>query len=247
MTARANASTHVGLAGWGLPPELRDRPEGQSVLARYAEVFNAVEINSTHYKFHQPKTFARWCMEVPADFRFAVKMHRDISHVQRLTRIDEAMRFLNPLEAFGEKLGVVLLQLPPSLDFTLDTEVFLRDLASEYAGAIAVEPRHPSWAQGSVEQLLQQLRMARVAADPPLITERVIAGGDRALSYYRFHGNPQMYRSVYSEERLVELSSSIIKERPAAGSTFVFFDNTMSGAAHANALRLRELIGAITA
>ena len=232
----------MGIAGWALPLELRVREVGSPALARYGELFNAVEINSTHYKFHQPKTFAKWCTLVPLDFRFAVKMHRSISHVQRLTRVDEAVHFLNTLEAFGEKLGVVLLQLPPSLAFTPVVEDFLRDLRSEYGAALAIEPRHPTWAQGEVEQLLKQLHIARVAADPPLITDRVMAAGDRAVSYYRLHGNPQMYRSVYSDERLEQLASTIISEGQEGGGTFVFFDNTMSGAAHANAFQLRELL-----
>jgi uncharacterized protein YecE (DUF72 family) len=162
--------------------------------------------------------------------------------VQRLNRMDDALRFLQDLEALEEKLGVVLIQLPPSLAFSLETEEFLRTLASEFTGAVAVEPRHPSWAQGNAEQLLRQLRMARVAADPPLITDRVLAAGDRRLSYFRFHGNPQMYRSVYSEERLAELAADITAASVADGQTFIFFDNTMSGAAHTNALGIRELL-----
>lgn len=236
-------SLHLGLAGWALPPDLRVRDAGTPALARYGELFNAVEINSTHYKFHQPKTFAKWCTLVPAHFRFAVKMHRSISHVDRLGSVDGAMHFLNTLEPFGEKLGVVLLQLPPSLAFTPHVEDFLRELRSEYSAPLAIEPRHPTWAQGEVEQLLKHLNIARVAADPPLITERVLAAGDRAVSYYRLHGNPQMYRSVYSDERLQQLADTIISQGQEGGRTFVFFDNTMSGAAHANAFHLGRLLG----
>lgn len=68
-------------------------------------------------------------------------------------------------------------------------EDFLRALRSEYSAPLAIEPRHPTWAQGEVEQVLKQLHIAGVAADPPLITERVLAAGDRAVSYYRLHGN----------------------------------------------------------
>lgn len=76
---------------------------------------------------------------------------------------------------------------------------------------MAIEPRHPTWAKGEVEQVLRQLRIARVAADLPLITECLLSAVDRALSYYRMHGNPQMYRSVYSDEHLQELACTIIK------------------------------------
>src|SRR6188768_3382103 len=105
---------HIGTAGWQLPKDLSVRSEG-SGLARYAEHFNAVEINSTHYKYHMERTFHRWSASVPVDFRFAVKMHRDITHVQRLTRVGPAQAFLNEVQALGDRLGPVLVQLPPSL------------------------------------------------------------------------------------------------------------------------------------
>jgi len=155
------------------------------------------------------------------------------------------MRFLDPLTAFGEKLDAVLVQLPPSLVFTLEAEEFLRELVSVHKGPLAIEPRHISWAQGSVEQLLKHLGIARVAADPPLITDHVLAAGDRTRSYYRFHGNPQMYRSVYTDERLAQLADLIDAERVEVGTTYVFFDNTLSGAAHANATHLRTLLGGV--
>jgi len=71
---RHREALYIGCAGWSLPPELRTRPVGRSVLARYAELFNAVEINSTHYDHHRSKTFEKWAADAPEHFCFAVKM-----------------------------------------------------------------------------------------------------------------------------------------------------------------------------
>lgn len=60
----------------------------------FAEYFNAVEINSTHYKRHMEHTFQRWATSVPDDFRFTVKMHRDITHIQRSTQVGPIQAFL---------------------------------------------------------------------------------------------------------------------------------------------------------
>ena len=96
---------------------------------------------------------------------------------------------------------MLLLQLSPSLACTPEAERFLRILISEYTGPVAMEPRHLSWNYGGVEQLLREVRIARVMADPPLITDNVLATGDRTMSYYRLHDDPRMSRSVYSSER----------------------------------------------
>ena len=168
----------IGTAGWALPPDLRIGRQGTSGLARYAELFNAVEVNTTHYKYHMERTFTRWRNEVPADFRFAVKMHRQVTHVERLCRPDSALAFLRSIEGLGEKLGVVLIQLPPSLAFSEVVEESLRIMRNEYTGAWVVEPRHPSWAAGEVEHLLRQQRMGRVAADPPLVQDELTTVGE---------------------------------------------------------------------
>lgn len=114
VESHSGKSICLGIAGWALPPELRSRAAETPALARYGELFNALELNSTHDELHRSKTFAQWISLVPAHFRFALKMHRSISHVQWLSTVDEAMHFLNILDAFGEKLGEVLFQLPPT-------------------------------------------------------------------------------------------------------------------------------------
>ena len=71
----------IARAGWSLPKEHQVHfPLDGSHLSRYAAVFDGVEINSSFYRHHRPETYARWSSSVPETFRFAVKVHRAITH-----------------------------------------------------------------------------------------------------------------------------------------------------------------------
>jgi uncharacterized protein YecE (DUF72 family) len=234
-------SLRIGTAGWAIPRAVAACfPADGSGLQRYAAVFSCVEINTTFYRPHRPQTFERWAATTPANFRFAVKAPRAVTHEARLQGADEAMAaFLDQLSPLGRKLGVVLVQLPPSLTFEPGlASRFLRATRSRYQGPLAVEPRHASWFEAEADALLADAAAARVAADPARVPEAAEPGGDRGMAYFRLHGSPQMYRSSYDDGRLEELAARV---EDAAAETWVIFDNTTSGAAAADALKLKAL------
>jgi uncharacterized protein YecE (DUF72 family) len=72
---------------------------------------------------------------------------------------------------------------------------FFTDLREQGAGSIVCEPRHASWFTAEVESLLEEPRVARVAADPAPVPGAGAPGGWRGLAYYRLHGSPRMYYS----------------------------------------------------
>lgn len=110
---------YIGCAGWSLSSAVAAAfPAAGSHLQRYAAVLPAVEINSSFYRPHRPATYARWRDSVPENFRFAVKMPRAISHEHGLRDAEEPLdRFLAEAGMLERKLGCLLLQLPPSLQF----------------------------------------------------------------------------------------------------------------------------------
>ena len=68
------ATVYIGTAGWTIPKQASAAfASGESALDRYATRFNAVEINSTFYRPHQPKPFARRAATVGENFRFSLK------------------------------------------------------------------------------------------------------------------------------------------------------------------------------
>jgi uncharacterized protein YecE (DUF72 family) len=203
---------YVGCAGWSIPKEHPSLfPAEGSHLERYAARLPAVEINSSFYRPHRPATYARWAASVPADFRFAVKVPREITHRRRLIGSVELLdRFLAEAGALGDKVGPLLVQLPPRLAFAPDVAAaFFGAMRERFTGAIVCEPRHASWFTRAVERLLEDARIARVAADPAVVPAAACPGGWRGLVYYRLHGSPQVYYSNYSDAYLAALTDRL--------------------------------------
>ncbi len=243
----AAAGIRIGTAGWAIPAASRAAfPAAGTGLERYAARFNAAEINSSFHRPHRPETYERWAAAVPADFAFAVKLPKAITHVARLVAADEPLaRFAAEVAGLGGKLGVVLVQLPPSL--ALDTAVaryFFRHVAKAVPHAgLACEPRHASWFTAEANDLLAGLRVARVAADPAILPIASAPGGWPGLRYHRLHGSPMIYRSSYDARFLDAIAADMTM---ATGDTpaWCVFDNTASGAAVANALALQAMVPA---
>ncbi len=214
-------------------------------LQRYAARLSCTEINSSFYRPHRAETYARWAGSVPADFRFAVKLPRAITHEARLRGAGAALdRFLEQVRGLGDKLGCVLIQLPPSLAFERQpVKRFLDALRRRHAGAAVVEPRHASWFTGAADALLADHGIGRVAADPALTAAARVPGGDRRLSYFRLHGSPRMYFSIYTDRFLRALARQLRAEQAAGAECWCIFDNTAHGGAVPNALRTGELLG----
>jgi uncharacterized protein YecE (DUF72 family) len=229
----------IGCAGWSLPRESWPQfPEAGTHLQRYAQRFNAVEINSSFYRPHQPATYERWAAAVPAGFHFSVKLPKTITHEKRLRSCDALLAsFLAQATALGDKLGCLLVQLPPSLAFDENVaQPFFRALRAQHSGPVALEPRHPSWFAPEVNAALKERRIARVLADPVLHEAGTSPGGWPGLVYVRLHGSPRMYHSAYSQHVLDRLAERLMLESAAADTVWCIFDNTASGAATENAL-----------
>jgi uncharacterized protein YecE (DUF72 family) len=234
----------VGTAGWALPAPVRERfPPGPSLLHRYAAVFPAVEINSSFYRPHRPATYARWAASVPDGFRFAVKLPRTVTHEARLAGTAPLVeRFLAEVATLGDRLGVLLVQLPPSLD--LDRQraaAFFDDLRARHTGLVACEPRHPTWFTDEAEALLRSREIARVAADPAVVRRAAAPGGWPGLAYRRLHGTPRIYYSAYPAAELDRVAAALAG---SPGEAWCIFDNTAAGAAAGQAL---DLVARLTA
>jgi len=238
----------IGCAGWGLPREAWPAFAEQGThLQRYSGELSVVEINSSFYRPHRSATYRKWAESVPDGFRFCVKMPKQISHELRLRECDEALeRFLGEAAGLAEKLGCLLLQLPPSLAFDPSVaEDFFTAMRARYNGALVLEPRHASWL-GS-DELLERWRIARVAADPSPIAGGDKPGGWSGMRYYRLHGSPRIYHSAYSADWLTRLTGELRTSARSGVPCWCIFDNTASGAAVSNALALQALLADETA
>jgi uncharacterized protein YecE (DUF72 family) len=231
----------IGTAGWSLPSRhATEIPHGGTHLERYSRCLNAVEINSSFYKPHQRKTYERWAQATPSNFRFSVKVPRSMTHDHGLAGCGGMLdRFAAEVTGLGERLGVLLVQLPPSL--ALDRRVagrFFRALRQRIDVPIACEPRHASWFEPAADNWLAERDVARVAADPAPAPGAGEPGGSNKLAYYRAHGAPRIYYSNYDDAALMEYHRRIDALRKRRIPTWCIFDNTAHGAALGNALAL---------
>jgi uncharacterized protein YecE (DUF72 family) len=237
-------SPRIGIAGWSIPAEQRAFfPEGGSHLERYAEVFDCVEINSSFYRDHQPKTYRRWAETTPPGFRFAVKLYRLFTHDRRLTApYDGLAETTEGFLELGEKLGAVLVQLPPSQELEPRTaSAFFRELRRYVRAPIVLEPRHTTWSGDLADRILREHDISRVQADP----ERCPTDFSRtanAIAYRRLHGTPVVYRSSYEAPYLRRVADEVRAEQERGAEPWIIFDNTTFGFSIENAIELKALL-----
>jgi uncharacterized protein YecE (DUF72 family) len=242
------SNIRIGTAGWTLPKQHAHHfPAEGSHLERCAAGFNCVEINSSFHRPHMLKTWQRWAASTPPDFRFAVKMPKQITHQAKLVNTGGAIQtFLDQARGLGEKLGPILIQLPPkqAFDEGLAHEFLTtyRELAPE--DITVLEPRHASWFTPAVDRFLRDFAISRVAADPPKGSPLAAKpGGLQTLRYYRLHGAPRTYYSEYTKASLKSFATTLREETATATrETWVIFDNTALGHATENALTLQSLV-----
>ncbi len=141
-------------------PFYPEKLPASAMLRYYAERFPTVEINNTFYRMPAESMLEGWAREVPGNFSFTLKAPRRITHIKRLKGVEaEVAEFSRRAAVLGDRLGMLLFQLPPTLRKDLPR---LRDfLAGLPPGRrVAVEFRHASWQDDEVYETLR----ARAAA-----------------------------------------------------------------------------------
>ncbi len=240
----AGSSIRIGTAGWNVPRDCVADVGGEGThLVRYSRILHCVEINTSFYRTHKLTTWERWRDSVPAHFLFSVKLPRAITHDAQLRcELEILLAFLSQIATLGQKLGPILVQLPPSLEF--DREVagdFFKLLRRNFAGDAVCEPRHKSWFEDRADDLLKEFGVGRVAADPACVPAAADPGGASDIVYFRLHGSPRLYYSAYEAPYLASLATRLAGYAQSAKAWCVF-DNTASAAAMRNALDLSRLL-----
>ena len=207
-------------------------------LAFYAEHFATVELNVTFYRMPAASAFRGWRDAVPDEFRFAVKASRYLTHIKRLEDPKGPVEFLmERASVLGDRLGPILVQLPPTLELDLDR----LDRTLEAFGdrvRVAVEPRHPSWFVPEFRALLERRRAAFVMADRHGPITPLWSTADWV--YLRMHQGRARPRPCYGD---AALSSWVDRLRavPGGDSGYVFFNNDHRACAVANAMTFEHL------
>jgi len=129
-------------------------------LSYYAEHFRTTEINNTFYRMPTATLCEGWYEGSPDNFSFTLKLSQRITHFKRLKNVDSDMDFfLNSAASLKEKLGPILVQLPPN--YKKDIAV-LEDFLGKFArqAKLAFEFRHASWFDDELFELLRKYNTA---------------------------------------------------------------------------------------
>ncbi|KMS78499.1 histidine kinase [Streptomyces leeuwenhoekii] len=235
---------YVGTSGW----QYKDwrgvlYPEGCPIrrwLEEYAAGFATVESNNAFYRLPSPETFAAWRERTPPDFVVAVKASRFLTHVKRLREPEEPVhRLLAHAAGLGDRLGPVLLQLPPTL--RADAELLDACLACFPPGVrVAVEPRHPSWWTPEVHEVLRARGAALCWAD---VLSRPVTPLWRTAGwgYVRFHQGRALPWPHYGRRALAAWAARVAAAWPEPADVYAYFNNDPNAAAVRNAVTFAGL------
>jgi len=233
----------VGCAGWSVPKaNAAAFPVEGSHLERYAATLPAVEINTSFYRPHKPATYAKWAACVPEGFRFSVKVPRAITHDAGMRDVEQQLvQFASEAGALGDKLGCLLVQLPPKSGFVDETaRTFFRQLHAIFGCTVAFEARHPSWFSDAATELLVESRVVRVIADPAAGQPGPHVPTSSETLYVRLHGTPRIYYSRYVPEYVESVRRELARQTAAGRTCWCIFDNTAAFEAVPNALELMQ-------
>jgi uncharacterized protein YecE (DUF72 family) len=234
------AKFHVGCSGfyynhWKPDFYPKDLPKSKW-FEFYCEHFNTLELNVTFYRFPKITTFENWYQKTPADFVFAVKAPRLITHYKQFIDTAELMQayYETMLEGLKEKLGTVLFQLPPRSAYTEDRlDRILQTLDNRFNNVL--EFRHPSWWQEEVYQRLAKHKISFCGMSHPNLPEDIIQ--NCPIVYYRLHGIPELYKSPYSSRQLHSIIREIDNNRKTR-EAYIYFNNDIGLSAVRNATEM---------
>jgi uncharacterized protein YecE (DUF72 family) len=270
---RTDREIRIGISGWRYPLWRGSfYPKGlpqREELHYAAERLTSVEINGSFYSLQRPELYRGWYEQTPDGFVFAVKGSRYITHMRRL-RDPTALAnfFASGVLALREKLGPVLWQLPPTLQFDATTvQAFLSGLPRTTVEAAyiarhhderldgraltqadaerplryAMEVRHPSFETPAFLDLLREHDVAVVLADSAGRWP-VIRAATATFRYVRLHGAEELYTSGYDDDSLKVWANTIRGWAPA--DVYVYFDNDVKAYAPRDAMALMTQLGA---
>ena len=206
----------------------------------YCQHFNTLEVNNTFYRFPEVSNLQSWFQRSPENFIFTVKATKTITHLKPFTDTEAIIQdfYATIKEGFSSKLGSVLFQLPPRLEYSEATlEKIILQLDTSFLNVL--EFRHPSWWNQEVYRKLQAHHIVFSGISYPDLPNDVVSNTDTL--YYRFHGLPKLYFSSYDPAFLRHVAL-LIKDDQKVKKAFLYFNNTAAAGALDNAAFIKAFI-----
>ena len=215
-------------------------------LEHYAVHFRTVELNNSFYRLPPRETFEAWRSRTPEDFVVVVKASRYLSHIKRLREPDEPVRrFVAAATGLGDKLGPVLVQLPPDMKIEVGRLRETLDVFRAVAPTmrITLEPRHDTWFVDEVLDLLRERNVALCLADGTRRTTPPHRTAD--WGYVRLHDGTDDPRPCYTQKALAAWAERLASIHGPDDEVYAFFNNDPRGCAVRDASRFAAHLRAV--
>ncbi len=205
----------------------------------YSQQFKTLELNNTFYQFPTELKLRNWYDKCPKDFLFSVKAPQTITHFHRFKncelQINDFYRICE--NGLKEKLGCLLFQLPPSIQYTEEKlKEIIKLLHKDFKNVI--EFRHPSWWNTDVYDALAKHEITFCSVSHPKLSEDLIV--NTTTAYIRLHGTPDMFYSNYESIILKDLHDKI-ETNQQLKEVYVYFNNTAGNAGILNAVEFQAM------
>lgn len=243
----------LGTSGWSYKEWIGPfySKADKSMLRAYGKVFQTVEINSTFYRYPSKGTVMGWVKYSPDGFVYSAKLPRLITHEKGLDLnkgveedLNKFIELIEPLTLNG-KLGCILVQLPPKLDYKpKKLKDFFKLLPTHIR--FAVEFRHPSWMRDETWALLKEYQVIYTIVDEPLLPPEMHITSD--IAYFRWHGHGvrPWYNYRYSVEELEPWVPKVKETTEKVDRIFGYLNNHYHGYAVENCLQMLDMLGVLT-
>ena len=204
----------------------------------YCSHFNTLELNVTYYRFPRLEFLKRWYERSPQEFTFTIKGPRHITHFKKFRETRQMMDdFIGTSkEGLRSKLGCVLFQFPSNFLYEPERLFRITEMLDVSVRNV-LEFRHESWWNPEVLDVLSRARIIFCGMSHPNLPDQVVSTTETL--YYRFHGVPHLYNSLYETPKLEQ----IVQEMISLGGreAFVYFNNTADAHAIINAKQLQDI------
>jgi uncharacterized protein YecE (DUF72 family) len=241
----------IGTQGWSYKDWLGNfYPENSKpadYLSTYSKKYSTVEIDSTFYAIPRRTTVEKWYRVTPADFKFAAKFPKQITHESDLTGVNDiVLAFLNTVSSLKNKLGPLLIQFPYSFkpDMSSNLFKFLDTLPDGFN--FVVELRNRKWLEDKFFDNLHKRNIGLAILDHPWMPK--INKVTSNIVYTRFLGDRKKITNDFTHEH-VDRSEDLQKWREfliplfeQTGDFYGFFNNHYSGHSPTTADKFIELL-----
>ena len=248
-----NERVRIGCSGWSykdwVGPFYPPNTEAKDYLKLYSRAFNCVEIDSSFYRIPSPGMVSQWKNNTPDGFTFSPKLSKKITHDNKLENYESTLLyFYSVISKLGNKLGPIVVQLPPSIKVEKHKAVMEKFVSSlEPKFRHAIEFRHKSWFTPETYNLLEKNNIAMAWSINQYLETPSQVTAD--FVYLRMVGTREItkFTGIQKEMRdeMERWATALKEQRASIHESFVFFNNHFAGFGPESVNEFRRLLGMI--